>query len=277
MAKFSVACPECGKAYRVDDSLVGRSARCKKCSSSFVVTKMADTDVGALIAALGDELVSKRHADDRVSHRAIRALGRIGEPAVTPLTEALGRTLHAHAALALIGGEHALRVLCHELGADDPRRARAAAKALGQMADGRAVSYLKHHKRARDRDVREAVVDALANIDATHREMTHGRWFQVDREHPHDQVLRIRWQIDPIAHDPELRQRALRWHHDFCAAMPTMAFADDHERAETWHRLGTLVFTLLYPDKILKLVDGHPAIHCPEAAFCFDQSHRYQS
>ena len=275
MAKFRAACPHCGKVYRVDEAHVGQSARCHGCSRTFVLTRAVRQDVGALVAALGRDLEpGAPRADPRAAARAVAALARIGEPAVQALVRALRHTVHAHEALGRIGGEEAFKALCGELNTDDPDRVIAAAGALSQIADPRAIAALKRHRWSRGHEVRAAVAHATAAIEATLREMLEGRWFQVDREHPGDQVQRVSARFQQIAHDPELTDRALRWHHDFCAAMPQMRFASDAERAETWRRLGGLIFQLLNPDKELVFVDGRPTIECPEAAFCFAQSRK---
>ena len=277
MAKLRVACPHCHKVYRVDESHLGQSARCKQCAATFVLARQEGQDVGALIAALGRELAAEPpRADPRAAGRALDALCRIGEPALVPLIEALRQTTYAHKALARIGGERAFLALCAELDSDDPYRAIAAADALARIGDPRALPALKRHRWNRDHDVRAAVHEAATTIHTAHREMAQGRWFAVDAKQPCEQVRRVRWQLPHIVHDPPLRQRALRWHHDFCAAMPTMAFASDAERADTWHQLGTLIFALLNPDKQLILRDGRPTIECSEAAFCFAQARRLQ-
>ena len=278
MVKFSVACPQCRKVYRVDESHTGHTARCRGCSATFVLTKMEGHDVGELIAALGRDLApDAAPADERSAQRALDALARVGEPAVRPLIAALRHTTHAHEALVRIGGNRVFEALLAELEADDPRRVTAAASALGRMADPRALPALKQHRWSRGHDVRVAVHDAAAAINAIQHEMTEGRWFQVDVEHPHEQVLRVRWQLDHILHDPVLRQRALRWHRDFCATMPRISFASDDKRAETWHLLGTLIFQLLNPDKPLEFANGEPPTGCPEAAYCFAQSSKHQA
>src|SRR5262249_38298102 len=39
MAKFEVTCPGCQRQYQVEDSLVGKNARCNKCRTRFVLSR----------------------------------------------------------------------------------------------------------------------------------------------------------------------------------------------------------------------------------------------
>ncbi len=43
MPAVSVQCPHCKRSYSIDESLVGRSARCKQCGKSFALNASADT------------------------------------------------------------------------------------------------------------------------------------------------------------------------------------------------------------------------------------------
>jgi predicted Zn finger-like uncharacterized protein len=277
MAKFRAVCPHCRKVYRVDESHLGQTARCKGCAKAFVLARAAALDVGKLIAALGNPLdPDGHHAEPKAARRALAALCRVGRQAIEPLIDALPHAPLAHAALGLIAGEEAFKALCAELDSDEPRRVVAAAEALGRIGDPRALAALKERRRSRDADIRAAVHEAAEAIEAVRAEMTEGHWFAVDPQRPAEQVHKVHHQLPHILHDPPLRQRALRWHHNFCAAMPQMTFHSDAERAETWRRLGTLIFKLLNPGRPLVLRDGQPTVECPEAAYCFHQARQHQ-
>lgn len=44
MSKIKIGCPECSSQYSVDDSHLGRRARCKKCNARFAVTRIEEID-----------------------------------------------------------------------------------------------------------------------------------------------------------------------------------------------------------------------------------------
>ncbi len=39
MAKLSVTCPGCQRQYQVDDTLLGKRARCRACRTAFVLSR----------------------------------------------------------------------------------------------------------------------------------------------------------------------------------------------------------------------------------------------
>jgi len=114
---------------------------------------VGDAAVGPLIAVLDDEKVSKS---------ASEVLVRIGAGAVEPLIASLDSTAGAGAVLARIGAP-AVEPLIATLQCDGTL-SEAAAEALGQIGDVRAVEPLVTALKDKDKSVRKAAAEALGQI-----------------------------------------------------------------------------------------------------------------
>jgi HEAT repeat protein len=105
---------------------------------------------------------------DGVSRSAARELGRLGHSgALKPLAELLGEPeVHESAAEALIRmGAKSVDILTQTLGSEHPLARRTAARALGEIRDGRAVEPLANTAQGDDDyAVRTAAVQALGQI-----------------------------------------------------------------------------------------------------------------
>lgn len=121
----------------------------------------------AIEALLADETRAVRLA-------SIRALGRIGDPGVlSALRRHLGRRgvsveerLEGVAAFAQIRGSERLDALAAMLADSDPGVRVAVAGALGQLGDALAIPALRRHQRDRELAVRNAVQQAIRDIQA---------------------------------------------------------------------------------------------------------------
>jgi len=200
------------------------------------------------------------------SYHAAVALSKIGQPAVEPLLKALPSTRWAHFALGLIGGEEAFQTLLEELRTGNWRRIQAAARALGEIGNDRALPALKQLTGTSSWEVHTAVTEAIGRIE---RKKIGEKWLEVDRRDPLGQVKRVWSQFDEIRANDSLREKAIAWHRDFVAAMPSLPFPSDRERGDVWAMLGTLIYYFKNPEtsSIYK--------ECEEAAYCYEQCLRY--
>lgn len=193
---------------------------------------------------------------------AATKLAAIGESAVDALAAALPRTSYAHVTLGMIGGEAAFKALCSELDTGNWRRIAAAARALAEIGDIRALDFLRPHAESNVWELANAIATAMAQIERTSAGAEH---FKVDRDNPYDQVLGMWNDLTSIQHDDALRSEAIKWYHRFIEALPQLRFSSNEQKGDAFAMLGTVIYYLLHPD--------HSDFYdrCPEAAFCYEQ------
>ena len=99
MAKINVTCPQCQTKYRVEESHVGKKARCKKCGTTFPVLFM---DSGPMAIA----------ADDQAAEKVSNGLPDLSEMGKGHLFEVFGLAtglIRAAAAMSAASDEGQLR------------------------------------------------------------------------------------------------------------------------------------------------------------------------
>ena len=117
------------------------------------------------LSALEEDILARKDTDiDGRSTKAALALVKMGPLAVDPLIVTLPRSTYAHFALGLLGGERAFQALCEELQSKDWMRITAAAKALQQIGDSRAIPALVPLQNSSSAEVYQAVTTALAAL-----------------------------------------------------------------------------------------------------------------
>lgn len=228
-----------------------------------ILVKMGQPVIEPLIDCMEKDIATGMDAEfGSTSYYAAVALSKIGQPAAKPLLKALPSTRWAHFALGLIGGEEASQALLNELRTGNWRRIQAASRALGEIGDPRALPALKQLTGTRSWEVHQAVTEAIGKIE---RKEAGKKWLEVDRSDPFGQVKRVWSQFDEIKADDSLREKAIAWHREFVAAMPSLKFSSDRERGDAWGMLGTLIYYFTNPEAS----DFYK--ECEEAAYCYEQ------
>lgn len=237
-----------------------------------ILAQMGEVAVGPLINALYKNVVTRLHPqmDFRDIYFA-EALARIGQPSVKQLIEVLPLTTYAHYALGLIGGEETFQALLKELKTGDWMRVEAAAKALGEIGDVRALNVLKFNTTSAE--VSWACNKAISKIER--KQIGETEWLKVDTSDPYAQVKRV-WDFsEEICNEPHLLEKAIIWHKQFVKAMPDLHFASDKERGHTWVMLGSLA--IFFRTKKVEKATAEALNECEEAKYCFKQCLRYLS
>ena len=218
-----------------------------------------------LIAQLKPDILTGQPDITAQSRGPAVELSEIGEPAVDSLIQALPRSSWAHYALGLIGGEKAFQALSRELETGNRLRVHAGAAALGTMGDPRALEPLKRIKPRTEHDpeVYRVIENAVSRIERA--QIGEERWLQVYREKPFAQVCRVFEMLREMQFDAAQRERGIRWHREFVAAMPQLKFKSEGEKGQAWELLGTIIWYLLNP--------GNQSfnVKCPEAAYCYEE------
>ena len=62
MAKITVTCPKCGAQYSIEDTHVGKTGQCKKCSTNFVLGEAAEADLETRVLAPGEREAVRQSA-----------------------------------------------------------------------------------------------------------------------------------------------------------------------------------------------------------------------
>jgi len=224
-----------------------------------------DGRVRDLIAKLEPDILTGQPDITAQSREPAVELSKIGEPAVDQLIQALPRSTWAHYALGLIGEEKAFQALSKELQAGNRSRVHAAAAALGTMGDPRALEPLNSIKPRTEHDpeVYRVIENAISRIERA--QIGEERWLQVVREKPFEQICRVFDTLKEMQFDAAQRERGIKWHRQFVAAMPQLKFNSESEKGQAWELLGTIIYYLLNP--------GNQSfnVKCPEAAYCYEQ------
>ncbi|MCC7538052.1 MAG: HEAT repeat domain-containing protein [Deltaproteobacteria bacterium] len=144
--------------------------------SDAVVREWAALALGVVRDRSATQAVQALLQDDTRAVRlaAIRALGRIGEPTVLPVLRgylsrrgvSVEERLEGVAAIAQVRGPERLDVLAAMLADSDAGVRIAVAGALGQSGDALAIPALRRHARDREIGVRNAVAQAIREIQA---------------------------------------------------------------------------------------------------------------
>lgn len=244
--------------------------------------------VQELVSALEPDIAEGRFGicdDFEKCLAAVDKIAEIGEGAIPNVVKRLPVSSFAHAALAQIGGDRVFQILCQELNSSAWERITAAAQALGQMGDARALGPLKAARSAIAWcdviNVHTAVDQAISSLERAQGDS----FFSLDRTNPYGQVKKMWDETRQIVRDEAAREKAIAWYRGFVSAMPDLSFQSDFERAHTWFCLGVIAFRLLHPEpnglNALQ-VDGP----CEDAALCLrkcveilpeEQKHRISS
>lgn len=237
------------------------------------LSQIGKAAIAPLINVLTDDIPMWLIAKSRQEMNAVKALAKIGEPAVELLKEVLPYKSNAHRALGLIGGEEAFQALINELYRDmRGKGAEAAAEALGDLGDARALNDLKFVQiNTTSAEVSRAANYAIAKIER--KQIGETEWLKVDKNDPYSQVKRIWEFIEEICDDPLLLETAIAWHTEFVKAMPELPFASEKERGHTWLMLGSLI--IYFRNPTIREITAEAITNCKEAEYCFEQCLKY--
>ncbi len=189
-----------------------------------------------------------------------------GEEAVSFLKDALKVSTDAHYALGEIGGDKAFEVLTDELKSYNKKRVNAAATALANMGDMRAIEHIKNSSldpmRAGDligfiKEKNDVSLDE--DIDTGRPlEQLKEKWTEFMN-------LKNRLSMSGGYRYKEQQKQALSWLSRYKEQMETLNFNTTDEKLHAWRMLGILIYYLNNPD------DTSFYNECDDAADCFER------
>lgn len=189
-----------------------------------------------------------------------------GEEAVEYLKEALEVSTDAHYALGIIGGDKAFKVLVDELQSYNRKRVNAAATALANMGDMRAIEHIKGSRldaaRAGDliafiKEKNDVSLDDDIDTDSPLEQLKE-KWTEF-------MSLKGSLSIAGGYKYKEQQKQALAWLSKYKERMETLAFDSTDEKLHAWRMLGILIYYLNNPD------DTSFYNECDDAADCFER------
>ena len=246
-----------------------------------VLIQIGESAVGPLINALSKDLsmfISKGYSGPTTIYDLYfaEALAGIGQPSVKPLIDSLPESTRAYLALGKIGGEEAFQALFKELKSGNWMRVEAAAKALGEIGDARALDALKViYTNTTSAEISWAAEKAISTIER--KQIGESEWLKVDRHDPYAQVNRV-WDFREeivYSRDSTLLKTAIEWHSELVKAMPGLSFVSDRDRGFTWVRLGFLI--IYFRNRTFQDITADAISDCEEAKYCFQQCLTYFS